>query len=115
VPGTGDVVRELHAAGVRLLALTNWSAELYPHAPRRFDVLALFEDVVVSGEVGLAKPDPRIYTLVAERAGLPPGRLVFVDDRRVNVDAARAAGMDGIVFTDAATLRRELRARGLPV
>lgn len=115
VPGSVAVVRELHAGGVPLFGLTNWSAELYPHAPAMFGFLGLFDDVVVSGTEGVAKPDPRIFALVAERAGLPPSRLVFVDDRADNVAGAAAVGMDAVLFTDAASLREELRARGLPV
>jgi 2-haloacid dehalogenase len=115
VPGTVAVVRELHAAGVRLLGLTNWSAELYPYAPATFDFLALLDDVVVSGRERVAKPDPRVFEIVAERAGLPLDALAFVDDRADNVAAAAALGMDAILFTDAATLRADLAARGLPV
>ena len=69
---------------------------------------------MVSGTEGVAKPDPRIYDLLARRAGLPPAALVFVDDRADNVAAAPEAGMDALLFTDAATLRVDLRARGLP-
>jgi 2-haloacid dehalogenase len=115
VPGTVAVVRDLHAAGVRLLGLTNWSAELYPHAPATFEVLGLLDDVVVSGREGVAKPERRAFEIVAERAGLPLDRLAFVDDRAENVAAAAALGMDAIVFTDAAALRADLAARGLPV
>jgi 2-haloacid dehalogenase len=115
VAGTVEILRELHAAGVRLFGLTNWSAELYPHAPARFEFLSLLEDVVVSGVEGVAKPDPRAFAIVAERSGLPLDRLVFVDDRPDNVAAAAALGMDALVFTDADVLRADLRARGLPV
>jgi 2-haloacid dehalogenase len=115
VPGSVDIVRELHAAGVPLFGLTNWSDELFPHAPKLFDFLALFDDVVVSGTEGVAKPDPRVFAIVAERAGLPLDRLAFVDDRADNVAAAAALGMDAILFTDAATLRADLRERGLPL
>ena len=116
VPGTIDVVRDLHADGVPLVGLTNWSDELYyPYAAERFEVLALLDDVVVSGEVKVAKPDPRAYRIAAERSGHPIERLLFVDDMQDNVDAAAALGMDGVVFTDAAALRADLRARGLPV
>ena len=115
VPGTVDVLRDLHGHGVPVLGLTNWSAELYPHAPRRFDFLGLLDDVVVSGVEGVAKPDPRVYEIVAERSGLPIQRLVLVDDRQSNVDGAVAVGLDAILFTDAATLRADLRRRGLPV
>lgn len=113
VPGTGDVVRGLHRGGVRLWGLTNWSHELWPHAPARFEVLSLLEDVVVSGTEGVAKPDPRIYAVLRERVGTPLDRLVFVDDRADNVAAGVEAGLDGVVFTDAARLREDLRARGL--
>ncbi|GAA1166428.1 HAD family phosphatase [Nocardioides aquiterrae] len=116
VPGSLDVVRDLHAAGVPMVGLTNWSDELYyPYAAEEFAVLRLLDDVVVSGEVKVAKPDPRAYAIAAERAGQPFDRLVFVDDSPANVAAARALGMDAILFTDAAALRTELRSRGLPV
>ncbi|GAA4710439.1 HAD-IA family hydrolase [Nocardioides conyzicola] len=116
VPGTTQIVRELHDHGVPLIGLTNWSDELYyPYAAPRFEVLRMLDDVVVSGEVKAAKPDPRAYEIAAERSGLPLERLVFVDDKQLNVDAAVALGMDGIVFTDATALRADLRARGLPV
>ena len=115
VPGTVDIVRELHTAGIPMWGLTNWSHELYPHAPASFDFLALLDDVVVSGTEGVAKPDPRIFEIVRTRTGHELPRLVFVDDRDDNVAAAAAAGMDAVLFTDAATLRSDLRARGLPV
>jgi FMN phosphatase YigB (HAD superfamily) len=115
VPGSVELVRELHRGGVPMWGLTNWSHELFPHAPATFGFLALFEDVVVSGTEGVAKPDPRIFEIVRSRTGHDLAELVFVDDRPDNVRAAAEAGMDALVFTDAVTLRRDLRARGLPV
>lgn len=114
VPGSVDLVRELHAAGVPQWGLTNWSHELWPHAPRQFPFLVeLLDGVVVSGTEGMAKPDPGIYALTAERAGLAPAELVFFDDKQVNVDAAAAAGFDAVLFTGADEARGELVARGL--
>jgi 2-haloacid dehalogenase len=115
VPGTVALVRELHTAGVPMWGLTNWSDELYPHAPATFDFLALMEDVVVSGTEGVAKPEPRIFEIVRARTGHPLDHLVFVDDNRANVAAAARAGMDAVHFTDAVVLRQVLRERGLPV
>lgn len=116
VPGTSEIVRDLDAAGVRQVGLTNWSDELYhAHAPRLFPELALLDPVVVSGTEGVAKPDPAAYALAIERAGLPAHELVFVDDRASNVEAAVACGLRGLVFTDAETLRTDLRGLGLPV
>lgn len=63
-----------------------------------FDILRLFDDVVVSAEVGMAKPQPEIYALSAERLGLRPGECVFIDDLEPNVQGARDAGMQGLNF-----------------
>jgi 2-haloacid dehalogenase len=114
VPGSVDLVRDLHAAGVPQWGLTNWSHELWPHAPQQYSFLdELLDGVVVSGTEGMAKPDPRIYALVAERAGLPPCELLFFDDKQVNVDGAAEAGLDAVLFTGAQEARRALVARGL--
>ncbi|MBF4162928.1 HAD-IA family hydrolase [Nocardioides acrostichi] len=116
VPGTGALLRELDTAGVPQWGLTNWSDELYHrYAPRAYPVLALLREVVVSGTEGVAKPDRAAYDLTVARTGRPASSLVFVDDRADNVEAARDAGLHGVVFTDAATLRLELRGLGLPV
>jgi 2-haloacid dehalogenase len=113
VPGTSDVLRELHDRGTRLLALTNWSAETFPHAEATFDFMRFFEGVLVSGVEGVAKPDPAVFGLLVERYGLTPARTVFVDDSPTNVAAANAAGLRGLLFTDAERLRRDLTALGL--
>ena len=105
IPGTTELLRELHAAGVELTALSNWPADTFGVARERFGVLEVFTDVVVSGFVGLTKPDPAIYRLALDRAGRRPEECVFVDDRAVNVAAAEALGLEGIHFSDAAALR----------
>ena len=109
------VLRDLHAAGVPLFALTNWSDELFPHALERYAFLGLFEDIVVSGAEALAKPDPAIFERLGERIGRPLETCVFVDDSAANVAAAAEAGMDAIRFTGEVDLRPQLRSRGLPV
>ena len=118
VPGTRAVLEELGRAGVRLLALTNWSAELFERArPLLEGVVGLstFEAVVVSGVEGLVKPDPALFRRVLERFELDAGRTVFVDDARRNVDGAAAVGIRAVHFTGADALRTDLAAMGLPV
>jgi len=115
VPGTAELLTELHAAGVPQLGLTNWSHELYPAAPRLYPVLDLLDDVVVSGTEKVAKPDPAIFEIAVARTVLPVADLVLVDDNEANVEAAIEFGLDGIVFTRADDLRTSLRERGLPV
>jgi 2-haloacid dehalogenase len=113
IPGAVDVLAELRAGGVRLVALSNWSAETFPTARERFDFLAWFEGIVISGEVGVNKPDPRIFEHLVERFGIAPAAALFIDDSPANVDAARALGFSAIRFTDATALRRELVRLGL--
>ena len=114
VPGTAEILAELHQRGVRLVALTNWSAELIHHGPDLFpEVFALFDDIVVSGAEGLIKPDPRIFETLARRLGHRLDGVFYVDDSLDNVEAALAAGMDAVHFTDADALRGQLAARGL--
>jgi len=115
VPGTADLVRRLREAGVPMWGLTNWSHELYPHAPRNYPLLGLLEDVLVSGTEKVAKPDPAIFELAVARTGIAAEDLVFVDDSQKNVAAAIESGLDGIWFTGAEDLRVQLRERGLPV
>lgn len=114
VEGSEQLVEELHHAGVRQLALTNFSAETFPLVShhRHF---ALLDGAVVSGEFGVVKPDPEIFEIALDRAGTSADRAVFLDDSPANVAGAIAVGIDAFVFVDIPHARRELAARGLPV
>ncbi|MFE5339209.1 HAD family hydrolase [Isoptericola sp. NPDC056578] len=115
VPGSAELVEELGAAGVRLLGLTNWSAELFRHAAGAAPATTRLEHVVVSGRVGLAKPDPAIFRHLAATHDVDPARAVFVDDGPANVATARQLGFHAVRFTDTPALRAALRSLGLPV
>ena len=87
-------VRAARRAGVRTAMLSNsWGEDRYDRA----QLEALFDAWVISGEVGLRKPDPAIYELAAERLGLPASACVFVDDLPGNLKPARALGMATVV------------------
>ncbi|HEU5009470.1 MAG TPA: HAD family phosphatase [Gaiellaceae bacterium] len=113
IPGTVEVLAELRAADIRLLALSNWSAELFPIARERFDFLEWFEAIVISGDVGVNKPDRRIFEHLVVRFGIEPKAALFVDDSPANVDAAQTLGFHVVQFTDAPALRIELVELGL--
>jgi len=115
VPGSYDIVAELKQNGVRLYGLTNWWADLYHHAEDATPAIGLLDGVVVSGREGIAKPSPEIFHLIANRFGFDPENAVFIDDSEKNVAAAEAVGFHGVHFTDAAALRAELHALGLPI
>jgi 2-haloacid dehalogenase len=115
IPGTVEVLDELDGTGVRLFALTNWSSETFPIARRRFPFLERFVAVVVSGDEGIVKPDPRLFRVLVERHAVEPARSLFVDDARQNTEAAAMLGFSAERFTDAGNLRQRLvRERLLP-
>ncbi|HWM87384.1 MAG TPA: HAD family phosphatase, partial [Kofleriaceae bacterium] len=108
IEGTAAVVEELDRRGVPLYALSNFSAETFVHARRRFRFLDRFRAILLSGEERLVKPDPRFYRLLVERAAIRADEAVFIDDIADNVEGARAVGMIGVQFRNAPALRREL-------
>jgi 2-haloacid dehalogenase len=115
LPGMADLVDELRLAGVPSYLLTNSSTETYPKMRERYPFLHRLAGELVSGEVGLLKPDPEIFQVLIERFQLRPGRTLFVDDRPENVRGAAAAGLRAIRFRGAAALRRVLRSAGVPL
>src|SRR5205823_12435270 len=98
IEGTAEVIDQLRKAGVPVYALSNWSAETFPIACERTPLRDWFDGVVISGEEGVTKPDPRIFEILCGRFGLEPWNTVFVDDNARNVDAAQAFGFDAIRF-----------------
>lgn len=106
------LIRELRAAGIRIGLLSNHSREL---RQRLGDLEPLWDAVVISGEVGVLKPDPTIYRLALERLDVAPEQALFVDDWRPNVEGARQLGMSGVRFRGALHLRRALAEAGWPV
>jgi 2-haloacid dehalogenase len=110
IGGTVAVLRDVRATGLPVYALSNWSAETFPVTRGRYPFLGWFDGVLISGDVGVAKPDPRIYEVLIERFGVVPGRSVFIDDIATNIRAAEAKGFRTIRFEDADHLRRSLMA-----
>src|SRR5262245_29474881 len=92
-----ELVRRLKA-GYRVSVLSNADLSLRARLRDEHRVLDLFDDVVVSAEVGMVKPEPEIFQLAAARLGVAPANCVFVDDWDVNVSAARAVGMSAVHF-----------------
>ena len=106
--GAVEILAELRERGIPLYILSNFSAETFPPAFERFDFLRWFRGMVISGEVGVIKPDPRIYEIMLARFAIDPHRAVYIDDVPANAEAARPFGIHGIHFTTATALREEL-------
>jgi epoxide hydrolase-like predicted phosphatase len=93
-----DAVRRAHDAGIKTGLISNsWGPSGYHTA----EIEGVFDAVLISGEIGMRKPDPEIFLHAAALLGLPPDACVFVDDLEQNAEGARAVGMDGIVHRSA--------------
>ena len=113
IDGTVDVLSDLRSRNVPLYGVSNWSAETFPPQRARFPFLSWLKDIVVSGEVGFIKPDPRIFQILLDRNGIAAESAVFIDDVAVNAAAASRLGIHGIHFRSPDQLRRDLAAVGL--
>ncbi|WP_210492144.1 HAD family phosphatase [Patulibacter sp. SYSU D01012] len=110
-----DLLLRARAHGFRVGVLTNNVTEWDPHWRAVADVDDVVEAVIDSSRVGVRKPDPEIFALAAEHAGLPPQANLLVDDLAENVAAARASGWHAVRHEDPAATARELeRLVGLP-
>jgi 2-haloacid dehalogenase len=106
------LLRRLKRAGRPVYALSNFATVKFAIARQMYDFLNEFDHAVISGHVGVVKPDPRIYQILFAKVGRCPHELVFVDDSRKNVEAAAALGMQTIHFRPGVDLESELAARG---
>lgn len=111
IEGTVEILRELHQNGWKCAALTNFSPEKLALVRPRFAFFDWFDTMIVSGEVGLVKPDPAIYRLTLERLGCQAGECVFIDDSLPNVETARRLGFHAIHFQSPQQLRADLQIR----
>jgi 2-haloacid dehalogenase len=113
IEGSVAVLEDVRRAGVPTFALTNFSAEKWDVAKDRWGFLDNFDGQVVSGAVGVMKPDPEIYRILLDRHGLEPSLTFYTDDLVRNVEAARQLGIAAELFVNASTLRRQLIDRGV--
>lgn len=110
---TVDLLQSLKQAGHILYGLSNWSLEKFQIARPRYEFLNWFETIMVSGEVNLIKPDPRIYWLFLEKIGRTAQECVFIDDSKPNILTAIDLGFTAIHFESPEQLERGLKAQGL--
>jgi 2-haloacid dehalogenase len=109
--GTVQILGELRDAGYPLCALSNWSWETFDRIRGKFEFLEWFDELVISGKVGLTKPDKAFFMLAAERMRRVPADCLFIDDLQVNIEAASEYDFQTILFTSPQELRIELQKR----
>jgi 2-haloacid dehalogenase len=96
--GTIEILKQLKQAGYPLYGLSNWSAETFPFAREKYDFFDLFDDFVLSGEVGHVKPEPEIFHIMLEKIGKPAEECLFIDDALTNINQAQKMGFAAIHF-----------------
>jgi len=98
MPGMSALVDRLEASGYGIYGLSNWPGEFYEQSRRKVPLMGRMEKSVISYKEHMVKPDVRIYRLLTDRYGLVPSECLFVDDVPANVEGARRAGLQGLVF-----------------
>jgi len=110
LPETVDVLRELSARGVRLYCLSNMPVSIFQCVRERCSFWNVFSGVVISGEVGLIKPEHAVFEHLLARYKLNAIETAFVDDHPENIVGAKAVGLEAILFRSADQCRRDLAA-----
>jgi 2-haloacid dehalogenase len=108
-----EILGALKETGYRLYGLSNWPAEKFALVRPLYPFFKWFDDLVISGEVGLIKPDPAIFHLLLERVGRPATECLFIDDHERNIRAAMELGFQAILYQSPQQLEAELRRMGI--
>lgn len=110
---TVDILQSLKQAGHPLYGLSNWSAEKFAAVRTKYEFFDWFEAIVLSGDVKLIKPDPRIFEVLLSKIGRAASECLFVDDSVHNIAVAKELGFHTIHFQSPEQLKTELRQKGL--
>lgn len=110
---TVEILREVKQAGFPVYALSNWPDEKWQQTRPKFEFFNWFDDIVISGEVRLAKPDPAIFRLLLERIGSPPEACIYIDDASHNIAVADRLGFQSIHYTSPDKLEEDLQELGI--
>lgn len=113
IPHSVRLLRALRARGVPVYALSNFGVETFDYAAAAYPFLNEFDRKYVSGHVRTMKPNPTIYEMVEADCTVPPGALLFTDDRRENIEAAQERGWQTHHFTSPQGWADRLVAEGL--
>ncbi len=112
---TVEILRALKRAGYPIFGLSNWPTEKYAVVRPRYDFFDDLDEILISGQVGVAKPDPGIYLALLERTGRKAEQCLFIDDSADNIAAAHRLGFRTILYHSPEQLREALAAQGIAV
>lgn len=92
-----ELLRQIKARGYQIFGLSNWSSEKFRIVRDKYPFFEWFEDIIISGEVGLVKPDPLIFNLLLDRVRRPAADCLLIDDSPANIEAANSLGFQTIL------------------
>jgi 2-haloacid dehalogenase len=113
IDGTVELLQALKKKGHPLYGLSNWASETFTIVRHEFEFLNLFDEIILSGEVKLIKPEPEIFELCLQKIGKPAGQCLFIDDSEANIIAAKKLGFDTVHFISPEHLKGEFQIRQL--
>ncbi|MCC7129908.1 MAG: HAD family phosphatase [Anaerolineae bacterium] len=110
---TVEILRAIKQAGYPIYALSNWPSEKWQLVRPKFEFFNWFDEIMISGEVRLAKPDPQIFRLLLDRIGHAPGECLYIDDHAPNIVVAEQLGFHTHHFETPEKLQAELKSLGV--
>ena len=113
IDGTVEILQLLKDKGYLLYGLSNWSTETFGMVRHEFEFFNLFDEILLSGEVKLIKPEPEIFEVFLQRIGRPASECLFIDDSEPNIITAKKMGFDTVHFISPEHLKNELEVRQL--
>ena len=108
-----DILRDLKSAKLPLYVLSNWPTEKFALVRPQYAFFDWFDDIIISGDVGMIKPDHEIFELLLQRIGCSAEKCLFIDDHEPNITAARTLGFQTILFETAPQLKTSLSQMGI--
>jgi len=108
VDGSVVILHQLKEKGYAIYGLSNWSAETFPIIRQRYQFFDLFDGIIISGEVGMVKPDPAIFKLALKMIARPAPECLFIDDSPPNINTAKLLEINTIQYTSPEQLHIEL-------
>lgn len=91
-------IQSLKDMGLKVYILSNYGKQAFEINSKKYDFLELADGMVISYQVEMVKPDSRIYEILLDKYGIDRTKAVFIDDRQLNVDGAKAVGLNAILF-----------------
>jgi len=113
IPASVDILRRLRLSGFSLYGLSNWPKEKFQVVRAKYEFFSWFDELFISGELRLAKPDPRIFRLLLDQIARPAGECLLIDDSANNIAVAKSLGFRTIHFLGPQQLEDQLLGLGL--